>query len=155
MEKYLAFDVNGLQFLDFLQFLNCSLNTLLSNMAKDRQLTKDGKSKFYHMRRLYSTDSEFNLLLRKGVYPYQYMDGVGRMSESCLPPQDQFFSHLTDGHIVDKDYVHAQKLWATFNMQNMKDYHDLYLKCDVVLLVDVSEEVRTMCLNYYKLDHKK
>src|SRR6218665_1230795 len=79
MEKNLACEVNGLEFLDSLQFLNCSLKTLVSNMSKD------GKSKFHHMRRLYPKDSEVNLLLRKGVYPYEYVDSVDRMTETCLP----------------------------------------------------------------------
>ena len=72
------------------------------------------------MRRLYRQDKEFELLLRKGVYAYEYMDSADRMSETCLPPKDEFFSHLTDEHITDADYKHAQDVWTTFGMRTMK-----------------------------------
>lgn len=145
-EKYLAFEISALRFLDSMQFLNCSLDTLVKNLAKD------GNSKFKHMRRLYPNDKEFELLLRKGVFPYEHMDSAERMSETCLPPKDEFFSHLTDEHITDADYKHAQDVWTTFGMRTMKEYHDLYLKCDVVLLADVFEKFRKMSMKSYKLD---
>ena len=100
------------------------------------------------MRRLYTKDNEFQLLLRKGGSvedlhcPYEYMDSADRMSETCLPPKDEFFTHLTDEHITDADYRHAQDVWTTFGVRTMKQYHDLYLKCDVVLLADVFEKFR-------------
>src|SRR5688572_29954288 len=146
MEKYLAFEIEGLRFVDSLQFLNCSLDTLVKN------LVKGGNSKFVHMRRLHPNDDQFNLLLRKGVYPYEYMDCAARMDETSLPSQDRFFSRLTDENIGDDDYFHAQVVWSTFDMDTMRHYHDLYLECDVTLLADVFEEYRKMSLNYYKLD---
>ena len=146
MEKYLAFEIEGLRFVDSLQFLNCGFDTLVKN------LTKDGNSKFEHMRRLYPNDEQFKLLLRKGVYPYEYMDCAERMKETTLPAQDQFFSHLTDEHISSQDYSHAQEVWAKFDMHRMHNYHDLYLETDVILLADVFEEFRKMSLNFYKLD---
>src|SRR5688572_14037886 len=146
MEKYLAFEIEGLRFVDSLQFLNCNLDTLVKN------LVKGGNSKFVHMRRLHPNDDQFNLLLRKGVYPYEYMDCAARMDETSLPPQDRFFSRLTDENIGDDDYSHAQVVWSTFDMDTMRHYHDLYLECDVTLLADVFEEFRKMSMNYYKLD---
>ena len=146
MEKYMAFEIEGLRFVDSLQFLNCSLDTLVKN------LTKDGNSKFAHMRRLFPNDEQFQLLLRKGVYPYEYMDCVERMKETCLPSQDRFFSRLTDENIGDGDYDHAQDVWSKFDMRTMRNYHDLYLETDVILLADVFEEFRKMSLNYYRLD---
>jgi len=104
------------------------------------------------MARLHPNKEQFKLLLRKGVYPYEYMDEPERMDESNLPPQDKFFSRLTDSDISDEDYKHAQTVWTKFAMSTMRDYHDLYLKSDVILLADVFEEFRKMCLNYYKLD---
>jgi len=97
-EKYLALGISALRFLDSMQFLNCSLDTLATN------LSKDGNSKFKHMRGLYPKDNEFELPVRKGVYPCEYMDSADRMSETCFPPKDEFFSHLTDEHITDADY---------------------------------------------------
>ena len=120
MEKYLAFEVEGLRFLDSLQFLNCSLDTLVKN------LYKDGEDKFIHMRRLYQNDEQFKLLMKKGVFPYQHLDSEERMSERCLPPQEKFCSRLTDENISDADYSHAQKVRKAFNMVTMRQYHDRY-----------------------------
>src|SRR6218665_3624575 len=98
--------------------------------------------------------SDFILTRSNSSYCYGkvYMDGPERMDESNLPPQDKFFSRLSDSNISDEDYKHAQTVWTKFAMRTMRDYHDLYLKSDVILLADVFEEFRKMCLNYYKLD---
>ena len=63
-----------------------------------------------------------------------------------------FFSKLNDENITDEDFEHAKKVWKTFNCKNMGDYHDLYLKIDVLLLADVFEEFRKVCLENYELD---
>jgi RNase P subunit RPR2 len=146
MEKYLSFEIEGLRFLDSLQFLNCSLDILVQNLAKE------GQTKFIHMKRLYPNDEQFKLLLRKGVFPYEHMTNKDRLTDTCLPSQTQFYSHLTDDTVSDADYSHAQDIWAKFGMNNMQEYHDLYLQTDVILLTDVFEEFRKMSLNFYKLD---
>ena len=101
------------------------------------------------------TESEINnaaLITRKGVYPYDYMDDMEKFNDTQLPPQSAFYSILNDEDISDKDYKHAQNVWNAFNVKNMGEYHDLYLKSDVLLLADVFENFRSTCLNYYKLD---
>ena len=90
-------------------------------------------------------------MTRKGVYPYDYMDGIEKFSEQ-LPPQKEFYSKLNDCGISDEDYEHAQKIWKEFEIQNMGEYHDLYLKTDVLLLADVFEEFRKICMENYSLD---
>ena len=70
----------------------------------------------------------FRLLVRKGVYPYEYMDSWEKMDEQQLPPKEAFFSKLTDSGISDEDYEHAQKVWRTFDIHTMRDYHNLYMK---------------------------
>ena len=144
MEKYLSFEVNNIRFLDSLQFLNCGLDVLVKN------LSKEDDSKFNHLRRIFP--DEYKLLLRKGVFPYEYMTSACRMTERTLPPKGCFFSKLTDEDISHDDYEYAQKIWQTFNMTTMQDYHDLYLKTDVILLADVFESFRAMSLDFYKLD---
>ena len=84
---------------------------------------------------------------------YDYMDSFGRFSEKKLPTKDDFYSILNDEHISDTQYVHAIKVWNTFKLNNIGEYHDLYLKSDVLLLTDVFENFRKTCMQYYKLDH--
>ena len=69
-----------------------------------------------------------------------------------LPPKEEFYSKLTNSGISDEDYLHAQKVWNNFGMKTMRDYHNLYLTTDVMLLEDVFENFRTVCKNNYGLD---
>ena len=80
------------------------------------------------------------------------MDSFKKFKKTKLPSKEQFYSILNDETISDEDYKHAQKVWKTFNLENMGDYHDLYLKSDVLLLADVFENFRKTCIQYYKLD---
>ena len=95
---------------------------------------------------------DINLLLQKGVYPYEYMDSFDRFQETKLPPIGKFYSSMSDESISKKNYQHAQEVWKTFNCENLGDYHDLYLKTDVILLADVFQTFRRTCINAYKLD---
>ena len=92
------------------------------------------------------------LLARKGVYPYDYVTSIDKFKETKLPPKEAFYSKLTDEEISDEDYQHALNVWSTFKCQTIQDYHDLYLKTDVLLLADVFENFRKTSLKYYKLD---
>ena len=95
---------------------------------------------------------DVELLKRKSVYPYNYMDSFEKFNDKNLPSKKKSFCMLSDEHITDKDYEHAQNVWNTFNLESMGRYHDLYLKSDVLLLADVFEKFRKTCLRYYKLD---
>ena len=95
---------------------------------------------------------QFNLMKQKGIYPYDHMDSFGRFNETKLPEKQDFYSILNNEHISDEQYKHAQNVWNTFNLKTMGDYHDLYLKSDILLLADVFENFRKTCLQYYKLD---
>ena len=80
------------------------------------------------------------------------MDSRDKFEETKLPPREQFYSYLMEESISEDDYAHAQKVWNEFNSQNMRQYHDLYLTLDVLLLADVFENVHRMSLNYYESD---
>ena len=143
-EKYMAFYIGKhLSFIDSFAFMSRSLDKLAGNLEdKDFIYTKD-----------YFTDPvQFNLMKRKGVYPYDYMDSFSKFNDTELPQREDFYSLLTDNNISKDDYSHAKNVWNTFNLQNMGEYHDLYLKTDILLLVDVFENFRKTCLTYYKLD---
>ena len=143
MEKYLAFMLgNHLVFLDSLQFMNSSLDNLIKNLPDEAfKYTKQEFEK-----------EQFNLMKRKGIYPYDHMDSFDRFNETQLPEKQDFYSILNNEHISDEQYKHAQNVWNTFNLKTMGDYHDLYLKSDILLLADVFENFRKTCLQYYKLD---
>jgi hypothetical protein len=137
-EKYLSFDIGKLKFIDSFSFMATSLEKLVENLPK-----KDLSKTFINMKQGFSTynDEDFSLLVRKGVYPYDYMNSFDRFNET-LPSKESFYSKLTDSNISDEDYTHAQNVFHKFGCKNMGDYHDLYLKTDVLLLADVFENFR-------------
>ena len=95
---------------------------------------------------------KFILLLRKGVYPYEYMDNWERFNETSLPDQDSFYSSLNMEHIDDIDYRHGNNVFKKFKLKNLGEYHDLYVQSDTLLLADVFENFRNMCIKVYELD---
>ena len=124
--------------------MGASLQNLVQNLAEE------GDDKF--LAKYEENKEKRKLLLRKGVYPYDYMNGVSKMEEDTLPPKEAFYSKLTEEHISDEDYAHAQKVWEVYRCQTMKDYHMLYLVSDVLQLCDVFEHFRYTCRNIYGLD---
>ena len=80
------------------------------------------------------------------------MDSFEKFNQMELPTKDQFYSILNDQYITDDEYDHAKKVWNTFMIKTMGEYHDLYLVSDVLLLTDVFENFRKTCMQYYKLD---
>ena len=92
------------------------------------------------------------LLLRKGVYPDEYMDDLDRLKEEKLPNKSVFYSNLNLEDISKIDYRHALKVFNKFNIKNLGDYHNLYVQRDTISLADVFESFRNLCLNTYKLD---
>ena len=90
-------------------------------------------------------------MTRKGVYPYEFMDGFEKF-EKRLPKQTSFFSRLNQEKVSDEDFAHAQRVWKEFGCKNMGDFHDLYLLSDVLLLADVLESFRKLCEKHYELD---
>ena len=87
------------------------------------------------------------LMLRKGAYPYDYMQSMIRFDETELPLQDAFYNSMNDQPLSDEDYAHAQHVWDTFKCHTMRDYHDLYLKS-----VDVFEKLRRDTQSLYGLE---
>ena len=115
--------VKQLRFIDSFRFMASSFDKLSSNLDK---------SCFTNTSRYYD-GKQLELLLRKGVYPYEYMDSIERLAEKKLPPKESFYSRLCGYGISDEDYEHAQRVWETFGMTTLRDYHDLYNQSDVLL----------------------
>ena len=96
--------------------------------------------------------NKFILLLRKGVYPYEYMDNWKRFNETSLPNKESFYSSLNMENIDDIDYRHGNNVFKKFKLKNLGEYHDLYVQSDTLLLADVFENFRNMCIKVYELD---
>jgi len=135
-----------MRFVDSAQFLPASLETLVQNLVK---ACDDKHDRFVHTRRHLGDN---DLLFKKGIFPYEYFDSVDKFDETCLPPIQAFYSHLKDQGISAEEYAHAQNVWNEFDCKSFKDYHDLYLKMDVLLLADVFQDFRLTCLANYRLD---
>ena len=131
-----------IRFIDSFRFMSTSLSKLVNNLP-ETAFQNVGK---------YYTKEKLDLIKRKGVYPYEYMDSIERFKETTLPPKESFYSSLNDGHISDEDYEHAKKVWDTFEMKSLEDYHELYNKTDTLLLADVFENFRDICSSNYGLD---
>jgi len=113
MEKCITFSVGGLRFIDSLNFLQGSLDSLASATPKESL-------------KITSTISKgSDLLYKKGIYPYEYMDSRERFSETRLPDKEKFYSKLNDEHITDEEHAHAQAVWDYFECKTLGDYHDL------------------------------
>ena len=140
MEKYMTFSLGGLCFIDSLNFLQGSLHSLVSATPKESfKITAE-------------ISKGSDLLYKKCIYPYEYMDSWERFSETSLPKKDDFYSKLNDENITDEEYAHVQRVWEAFSCKNLGYYHDLYVKTDVALLADVFEDFRKLCLAQYGLD---
>ena len=133
---------NHLNFIDSFQFMSSSLDKLLSNLPKEA--FKYTSEEF--------TGKKLNLMSQKGMYPYDYIGCFEKFDQTELPTKEQFYTILNEQHVTNGEYDHARKVWKTFDIETMGDYHDLYLKSDVILLADVFESFRKTCLQYYKLD---
>ena len=125
-----------IRFIDSFKFMASSLDKLTANLD---EASFQCVNRFFH-------GQAVDLVRRKGVYPYDYVDSITKLSETKLPPQEQFYSELNHSSISDEDYEHARNVWKYFDMKTMKDYHNLYLKTDVLLLADVFENFRNVCV---------
>ena len=129
-------------FKDSLKFMSSSLGVLVNNLPKNgfKNISK------------YYTPEEVELIKQKGFYPYEFMDTEEKFNNTKLPPREVFYSKLSGKGITEKNYKHAWNVWNIFKMKTFKDYHKLYNETDVLLLADVFENFRNLCLKIYGLD---
>ncbi|XP_067209958.1 uncharacterized protein [Linepithema humile] len=157
-ERYISFTKNvkdtmdqksklciKLRFIDSFKFLSTSLDKLASYLTEDE--LKITRSEFNHL-----SAEHFNLLTRKGVFPYEYVDSVDKLRDTSLPSRESFYSSLTGETVSESDYAHATNVWQTFSIEDLGQYSDLYLKTDVLLLADIFQNFRNMSIKSYGLD---
>ena len=115
----------------------------------DKKLTK----KFNNTHNFCNGDIDrFMLLLRNDIYPYEYMDDWSRFDKEELPEKSSSYSNLNLEEISDIHSRHAEKVFNKFSIKNLGEYHDLYVQSDTLLLADVFENFRNMCIKVYGLD---
>ena len=154
LEKYMAFFLGReLVFIDSMQLMNSSHDKLVKNLVD-----KD----FKYLVKEFCTEN-LKILKQKGAYPYEYISSFKRFNEDKLCARKYFYSStkdkkisedgkISDGHVSIEDYMVCEKICDKFYMNNTGDYHDHYLKKDVLLLVDVFETFIDTCLKYYELE---
>ncbi|XP_021963595.1 uncharacterized protein LOC110859040 [Folsomia candida] len=168
-EKFMSFTVNKqIRFCDSFSFLSSSLenltNTLKKNNTDDFKLTKEIFCKAENILKLYNrdgTDQEIqelgrqinvDLMLQKGAYPYTHMQSPANFEENQLPPIKEFYNDLNDQPLDQKVYDHAKQVCESFDVQNLGDWHNLYVLLDVTLLADCMERSREILWDSYNLD---
>ena len=140
-KKYISISLGNLRFVDSVNFLLSSLDKLVK-----------GSDEFPIMNKLIPEENKRRLLLKKGIYPYEYMDPFERFGETQIPEKEKFYSSLSGKGITDEEYAHAKQVWEAFGCRNLGDYHDLYVATDSALLADVFENFRKVCQEQYRLD---
>lgn len=136
--------VSRIKFMDSCQFLPASLDSLVQNLAQG------GVDKFPTLTTFFKQNVD--LILRKGIFPYEYMTDESKFDDASLPPIAEFYSSLKGESVTTEEYEHAQNVWRAFNIRNLGEYQDLYVQTDVLLLADVFQNFRNFCFDNYKLD---
>ena len=142
-----------LVFIDSMQFMSSSLDKFVKNLVD-----KD----FKYLVKEFSCEG-LELLKQKGIYPYEYMNSFKRFNADKLCGRKYFYSStkdkkisedgkISDGHVSIEDYIVCEKIWDKFKMKNIGNYHDHYLKKDVLLSADIFEKFIDTCLKYYESD---
>ena len=154
-EKFKSITLDGkVRFFDSLQHLPSSLDALVKNVLTGSGSLDEKKARLVHLTNHYKDldDEKFVLLLRKGVFPYAFMDSLGKLRMTTLPTYEDFYDTLKNENISIEDYNHAKSVWDTFEITSMRNYTKLYLKLDVLLLADIIENYRSLALKEYSLD---
>lgn len=145
-EKFISFSKKigklKLRFIDSYRFLQSSLLKLSENL-REQDLTETRKI---------VSDDKLSLVMKKGIFPYDYIDSHDKFNETSLPPEQEFYSKLLEEPVKPEDYQHACRVWTEMNMKTLGEYSDFYITLDVTLLCDVMEEFRNTCEEAYGLD---
>ena len=133
---------NNIVFIDSMLFMKSSIDKLVKHLSDDD---------FKYLSEVFNGE-KLELVKKKGIYPYNYFNSFKKFKESELPDIDKFFSSLKHCCVSEKEYQRACDVWKVFKIKNLGEYHDLYLKADVLLLCVVFEKFISVCLKDYGLD---
>lgn len=133
------------KFIDSFRFMSSSLSNLVSYLPKNQFNIVHSEFKDLEQEKI-------ALLLQKGIFPYDFVDDYDKLNMTELPSKDKFYNRLNDSTISDEEYNLAKTVWNEFDIKDLGEYSDLYLKIDVLLLADVFQNFRTTCLRLYGLD---
>ena len=142
-ENYISIDYGSnykkLRFLDTYRFMLKGLSDIAKSMDEFPILEKE-------------FEGDTDLLKQKGFYPYEYMNSSMKFKDKKLPEVEQFYSKLKRETITKDEYKHAQRVWEHYNCKTLLDYHNLYLKSDVLILADAFEKFRKFFLKHHEID---
>lgn len=141
-----------IRFLDTFAFMASSIESLSNNLSKGIDDIKTLRENFKYTGEYFKNDNEFLEMIKKGVYPYDWMDNYGKMYETRILKQKYFNSMLNKSQCDNEDYEQYKKVYKLFNCKNFMEYHNLYLKSDVLLLSDIWYNFTKTCYGIYNLD---
>jgi hypothetical protein len=142
-----------IRFIDSIAFMATSLDELVKNLRSGNEDNIEELRKiFKYTSEEYDNDEKFMSMIHKGIYPYDFFDNYSKMNLTKLPTMKQFYSKLNNTEISIQSYITAKKVWKLFNCQTFKDYHNLHLISDVLLLSDVWSNFVNTCYNTYNID---
>jgi hypothetical protein len=151
-EHYKAIFNSCFVFLDSYEFMKSSLAAIVQSMQEKN--TTMGLSNAFPLLMEYVENSgeKFQLLSRKGVFSYDFLDKKEKLNLQRLPTKEEFYDSLHQTHISNADYEHAQRVWTIMGCKTLQDYLLIYLDTDVLLLGDCFEKFRQLTMSTFHLD---
>ena len=144
-------------FLEYTNFKNdlIEYKCLICNKYCQIKFNEKLKERFFNTYKFSNHDNKFILLLWKGLETNEYIDDWEKINKTSTPEKEDIYSHLNMEGITDADYAYANRVCKDFEIKNLGEYYDLYVQSDTLLLADVFENLRIMCLKIHELDPAK
>jgi hypothetical protein len=143
-EKYKMVNFRGYKILNVISFMNSRIGTQSENRIGDDPKNAPCFHEAFSQNGL--SDDELIRGIRKGVFPYKTFDSVAKLEHTVMPSQEDFFNDMSSEKCLDEKYAYAQWVWERFGFTTFRDYNDLYLEAHVLLLADVFEAFRDICM---------
>ena len=145
-EKFKMVKIGRCVLMDSMAFLGASLDNLVKTL-------KASNHSFPILKQWMRDTNQRELILRKGVYPYEFATSLNVLRDTCtLPKKEEFFSLLSGEHITDGDYQHATNVWNSFQCRDMCDYTELYVRADTYQLAEAMLELRESVISEFNID---